>query len=108
MSYNKPHDNNDHDRGVKMTLTKKLKEFFQKNDAARPPPDLKKRDLFKSAIITLKREKIKMNNPPKHQNRNFKNPPHFFESTLSPPESEKEVFFYRHPYSIKFSSTPFN
>jgi len=51
--YNTSYDNNDHDRGVKMTLIKKLKKYFQRNEAARPPPEFKKRNFFNQPLFLM-------------------------------------------------------
>jgi hypothetical protein len=42
-----------------MIYIKKLKKFFQKNEAARPPPEPKKRTFFQSAIMPLMRKNKK-------------------------------------------------
>lgn len=78
-----------------MLHIKKLKTFFQKNEAARPPPILQKETFFEPAIILFRTERKNMNPPAKqlNQKQNFKTPPHFFESTRGPPELQKMTFF---------------
>lgn len=86
IAYNKHHDKNEIRRGAQWYLASTYQSFFRTQKPAGVRRN-KKRDLYFPAIIPFTKREIIMNKPmKKHLKQNFKNPPHFFESTRGPPE----------------------